>query len=65
MEYDVVVVGGGSAGLAAAISATENGASTLLMEKNKELGGTSGWSVGSITSSATAHQRAMDIYDRQ
>ena len=63
MVFDVIVVGSGSAGLSAAITAAENGASTLMIEKNAELGGTSGWSVGSITTSASPHQRAADIYD--
>lgn len=63
MNYDIIVVGSGSAGLAAAISAAENGAKTLMIEKNPVLGGTTGWSVGSITTSASPHQRARDIYD--
>ena len=63
MTYDIIVVGSGSAGLAAAISAAENGAKTLMIEKNPTLGGTTGWSVGSITTSASPHQRAADIYD--
>ena len=63
MTYDVIVVGSGSAGVAAAIAAAENGAKTLMIEKNPVLGGTSGWSVGSITTSSSPHQRAADIYD--
>lgn len=36
---DVVVIGGGPAGMAAAIESAKNGAQTLLIERNKELGG--------------------------
>ncbi len=35
-EYDVVVVGGGNAGLCAALSAAELGGSVLLVEKAPE-----------------------------
>ncbi|WP_240420078.1 FAD-dependent oxidoreductase [Paenibacillus periandrae] len=38
-EADVVVVGGGAAGIAAAISAAKNGAKTLLIEQRGFLGG--------------------------
>ena len=38
-RYDVVVAGGGSAGLAAALTAARAGARTLLVERHKLLGG--------------------------
>ncbi len=39
-RVEVVVVGGGPAGIAAAIAAARNGAETLLIERNTTLGGT-------------------------
>ena len=39
LNYDVVVVGGGSAGVAAAIAASRAGSKTLLVERNAYFGG--------------------------
>ena len=38
-DYDVIVCGGGPAGVCAAIASTRQGAKTLLIERNGELGG--------------------------
>ena len=38
-EYDVIVVGGGIAGVSAALAARRNGCSTLLIEKSVMMGG--------------------------
>ncbi len=62
-EADVIVIGGGGAGLAAAIEAARLGRRVLLLEKNPEVGGTTGRSVGSITSTCTSFQARKGIVD--
>jgi len=38
-NYDVIVLGGGPAGLAAALAASDNGMNTLIIERERRLGG--------------------------
>ena len=63
VETDVVVVGGGGAGLAAAIEAARAGARVILLEKNPQLGGTTLRSVGSVTATGTIFQARAGITD--
>ena len=39
MKTDVIVIGGGPAGMAAALSSAETGAKVILIERNSCLGG--------------------------
>jgi len=63
IEADIVVVGGGGAGLAAAIEAATLGCSVIVVEKNPAPGGSTIMSVGSIAATGTAHQRRQGIVD--
>jgi len=63
MRSDVIVVGAGGAGLAASIEAAEAGATVLLVEKNGSPGGSTAWSIGSVTATRTPHQRRKGIVD--
>jgi hypothetical protein len=47
-EFDVVVVGGGAAGLSAAVFAVTRGARVLVVEKSRLLGGTSSMTAGTL-----------------
>src|SRR6266508_2764941 len=62
-EADVIVVGGGGSGLAAAVQAAQHDRSVILLEKTAHTGGTTSWSVGSITVAGSAHQRRVGIQD--
>jgi fumarate reductase flavoprotein subunit len=57
-DYDVVVVGGGAAGLSAALSASEFGARVLLIEAAAQTGGSTALSGGAFLAGGTAVQRA-------
>jgi len=62
-DYDVVVVGGGGAGLAAASMAASLGRRVVLLEKQQALGGTTAYSVGSVSATSTPHQLRAGILD--
>lgn len=61
--WDVIVIGGGGAGLSAALSAAENGASVLLFESENVLGGSTQLSAGIFTAAGTSVQAALGIED--
>ena len=63
-ETDVIVVGGGGSGLAAAVEASRQGVAVTLLEKQHQLGGTTGVAVGSFTAACTSLQRAAAVEDR-
>ena len=64
VHKDVVVVGGGTSGFVAAISAARNGANVLLVEQRDHLGGThSGGMVMMIRS--MRHMRAPNGMDQK
>lgn len=62
-ETEVVVVGGGGAGLTAAIFARKAGARVVLVEKDGQLGGSTRLCVGTYTASGTARQKSLGIED--
>jgi fumarate reductase flavoprotein subunit len=57
-DYDVIVVGGGAAGLSAALSAREHGARVLLVEAAGQTGGSTALSGGAFLAAGTSVQRA-------
>lgn len=63
LVYDVVIVGGGGSGLAAAARCSELGLSVVVLEKQSTLGGTTGIAVGSFTANRTADQKQHNVTD--
>ena len=59
----VVVVGGGLAGISAAIEASRHGASVTIIEKEKNIGGNSAKATSGINGAGTEAQKAMNILD--
>lgn len=62
-DFDVVVVGSGGAGLVAALSAAEQGASVLVVESESEPGGATRLAAGMMMAAETPVQLAAGLTD--
>jgi fumarate reductase flavoprotein subunit len=63
VDYDVIVIGSGAAGLSAAIGAADCGARVLIIEADTQIGGSSRLSGGHFYAADTSAQRANGISD--
>ncbi len=62
-DADIIIVGGGGSGLAAAARAAQLGLRVLLLERQPQLGGTTGIAVGSFTANRTSLQAEKQVED--
>ena len=62
-DFDVIVVGSGAAGLSAALAASEDGATVLVVESQGIVGGSSRLSGGLMMGAGTRYQKALGIED--
>ena len=62
-EVDLLVLGTGAGGLAAAVTAADEGLSTLVLEKTEYLGGTTAYSAGTCWIPGNRFQRAAGATD--
>ncbi len=62
-DYDVIVVGSGAAGLSAAVSAADEGASVLIVEAGTRVGGSSRLSGGHFYAAGTSVQQQQGVQD--
>ena len=62
-SYELIIIGGGLAGMCAAVEAGEQGASVLLLEKKDELGGSTVLSSGYMAFAKTDMQEQAGIID--
>ena len=62
-NYDLIVVGAGTAGIPTALFASQKGARVLLIDKASMIGGTLFWSTAQIAGADTVFQRRLGIED--
>lgn len=62
-EVDLIAVGSGISGCAAAIAAAEAGLKVILLEKSSKLGGTTTWSLGIVWVGNGHLARAQGVID--
>lgn len=63
LDYDVVVIGAGGAGMVAAIEAHDAGRSVIILEKSAMTGGNTSRSTGGMNAAETPEQAAAGIED--
>lgn len=63
LETDVVAVGSGIGGLAAAITARDHGADAVVLERAAQLGGVTALSMGEVWIAGNHHEQALGIED--
>ena len=62
LNADIIIVGGGAAGMTAAVTANEKGASVILLEKSGVLGGNTVCSANGINAFDSQVQLASEVY---
>ncbi|MFL8970109.1 flavocytochrome c [Helcococcus kunzii] len=62
-ETDVIVIGGGGSGLSAAISAEENGAKVIVVEKLGQVGGSTVFAGGALNAADTERAKSLKMTD--
>ena len=62
-EIDCLIIGGGAAGLTAALAASESGAAVLVAERENRLSGSTALSSGLIPAAETNAQKRQNISD--